>query len=241
MPKDIMRINDIREVTTAITTDTCLVFTDLDETLLVPNVSFIKGVDICDYKLELFKEMYEPSKWEKIAKEIKNYYFEAESFLVQDEVTKAVIDELRETRKNVRVFGLTSRGYRDPYTPKLMSDLEELGIEFDKFEIAVDIVEESSGILFTNHKRKGPILCEFLEKIYVPWLKAQDALSERLKVIFIDNTLNKCINMLECFHKLRLEDTRFDFQIFHYVKIEELITTEDMFEDLVMITNKVFQ
>lgn len=241
MTNEIIQISDYREITTSITDDPCLVFTDLDETVIVPNISFIEGVTVCDDKIELLKMMYSAKKWEQIHQEIKRYYYDAESVLVQDDDTKNVIDEIREAGGRVKVFGLTSRSYRDVHTAKFMDDLEQLGIRFNDFQLDLTTVESSRGIIFTNHRRKGPILAEFLEKTYIPYLKTSHVVNDRVKVIFIDNTLAKCVNMLECFNKLKLNGVRLDFQIYHYVRIEEVITTEDMFEDLIMITNKIFK
>jgi len=196
-------------------TDTMVVFSDLDETLVMPDdVVFVYGLPRSDEFTRQLETSCDSVNFKRIGKEMERRYYDLPLTLLDQEAPAEI--KTLDQDPVIDVFALTSRHYpANSDTENLIESLIYLGLQFTNipenfdyscFEnsqgLLLSAEQESrlGGVIFANGEsvNKGFIMRDFLNCSHYD-SQAADDYDMKPHVILLDNTLEKLQAAAEAF------------------------------------------
>ena len=184
------------------------VFFDIDETLVMPNTTFIYGLPNTDTFLTNIKQHeYLSQYYNYITTKMENEYYDSNIIVVNSNLPN-LINYLRQHTQGV--FGLTSRYFNFEHNQQLFEGMRKFGINFTRLSQTsldnlfsnknvtncVDLrnISDIGTIIFRTNvcKNKWKIISKFTH-----YLQNNRNTDHYNKAILVDNTKSKCINALE--------------------------------------------
>jgi len=198
-----------------------VIFFDIDETIIIPNTSFIYGINSTDNFVLYLSKTLSPSLFNAYQTLFELSYYTAPVRLVEGQITLQTLSKLLDSGNHVH--GLTARDFNGQYTPILFEHLKNLGVEFSAVDPALKSFPNKDGIIFANNTNKGEVMVYYWKQFYKGWEG----------MALVDDSMSKCKGAQEVLRDAGLGGVS---TIYHYTAAQGLISYKDMLYQFANLT-----
>ena len=229
-----------------------LIFFDIDETIFMPNTSFIYGFNKTDKFMDYLSTWENQSLVKNISDIMESDYYNSKVFLIENNITRQTIESLM---KNNFVVASTARGMNEEdHWLDVIPNLHANGVFFDDFA-ELNFSNYKEGVFFVGSSKLKAnqsykvskyfeeVLCKNERKLTKTFanIKLDRICKEKwyLNMVLVDNTRKNDVKFCEFFEQ-NATMKNYRTGSFVYLKSETLIKDEAMlyqFADIVKRLN----